>query len=242
MNFPTTTILTTLAGVGAGALSAYLAQHQKTRLNGTENGQHDDGFDFNAILEAATKSGSAYLGGKALNRYMGIGTALGEKLAAAYLAGKAAKASAGEVAGNVYDETSHRAGDAFRVLRGKPTRYANHEEEDGGVSAVLVAAGVVGFGAALAAVLHKSWALDGDRLKRSAETAQRWAGLEPIGDDELTERIRLKIADRDGVGFEVHDGIVTVRGDVPDFQRENLLDEIRSVEGVKGIDDHLSRG
>lgn len=239
MNIPKATIFTALAGLGAGALTTYLAHHQETSGRSRSNG-----FDLHNLLDTATKAGSTYLGGNVMGKTMGLGNSMGEKLTAAYLAGKAAKASAGETAGHAYEETSHRASDAWRALRGRPSR--EEEEAEHGMSSALVALGVVGFGAALAAVLHQTGALDSEKVRKATSDvstkAKKWAGMESVDDDTLTERIRQKIEKRSGVSFVVNEGNVTVRGDVPDYQREEVLDDIRGVAGVKDVEDRLSRG
>ncbi|MEM6562628.1 MAG: BON domain-containing protein [Planctomycetota bacterium] len=210
-------VLSTLAAVGAGAVSTYLTQRGDTSgQKPSDKKPSGDGFDVGSLVDAGSKAAGAIIGSRAL----GAGGVLGAKLAAAYLANRAVSEAA-----NAGDDQP--ADDA----------ETGQDELPNAWPILLSIVGVFGLGA--------MWMLSTrDEDAQTSETAtdrtRSWTDSDLPDDATLSEQIREKIGDVDGLSYSVHEGRVTLRGDVAEHRHRAVLAGIGSVTGVRSIDDQLT--
>jgi hypothetical protein len=148
------TIYTGLAGIGLGIVTSIM--NHKANQTGKSS-------LLGSVISAAPGALATFVGGKTL----GLGGNLGAKLAAAYVAGKAAKENVTESGRGFTTEARRRGGDAYDVLRGR-----RHEPEDqgSGADSLLLAVALVGLGAGAAYLLDPTRGAERRRQLRDAVT------------------------------------------------------------------------
>ena len=75
-----------------------------------------------------------------------------------------------------------------------------------------------------------------------AEASKHVNGGGPTDDETLTARVRSElghVTDLGDLTLEVHDGRVTLSGNVPADHRAAVMEKLNSIDGVRGVEDHL---
>ena len=140
------TILTALAGLGVGAVTAFLKGDGDSHRGRSKN---DDSSVIGSLFSAVPGAAATLAGGRA----MGLGGSVGAKLAAAYLAGKAAKETLSDKTSDLSHEAGRRGHNAYDALRG---RTPPRRDTGGSVDTILLAVALVGLGAGAAYLLDPS--------------------------------------------------------------------------------------
>ncbi len=85
----------------------------------------------------------------------------------------------------------------------------------------------------------------GGHLKGYAHEARSALRTEHVTDEQLRERIRARLGHVSSqaaqITVDVHDGIVTLRGTIPDASAGEILSTVRSTRGVQSVEDQLQR-
>jgi hyperosmotically inducible periplasmic protein len=85
-----------------------------------------------------------------------------------------------------------------------------------------------------------------DKLQGAAARTRSRVSREPVGDEQLHERIRSRlgrVVERPGdVEVQVRDGYVVLSGSADEGEIDELVSTVASIPGVEGVDNLLSAG